>query len=151
VKAQEAGADGDEQEPRMEIAMKRWGILRRVGQKLGPYLMLELLLPGGTLLAMLLFVWQRGGQNRADAAARRITLAATTALQQGVGVLRTLRVWPAHAYHPAGREARAVPLMTTATMREGRRNRSTGRTVDRTEVHGALKFLPRSLTIGVAQ
>jgi hypothetical protein len=95
----------------MEIAMKHWGILCRVGQKLGPYLMLELLLPGGTLLAMLLFVCQRGGRNRADAAARRIALATATALQQGVSMLRALRVWPAHAYHPAGREACAAPWM----------------------------------------
>ena len=43
----------------MEIAMNHLGILRRLGQKLGPYLMLELLLPGGTLIALLLFVWQR--------------------------------------------------------------------------------------------
>ena len=95
----------------MEIAMKHLGILRRVGQKLGPYLMLELLLPGGTLFAMLLFVCRRGGRGRADATARRIALAATTALQQGVGMLRSLRVWPAQAYHPAGREACATPLM----------------------------------------
>jgi hypothetical protein len=31
-------------------------ILGRCGRKLGPYLMLEILLPGGTLLALLLFL-----------------------------------------------------------------------------------------------
>ena len=35
------------------------GTLRKVGQKAGPYLMLEILLPGGTLLALLLFLCQR--------------------------------------------------------------------------------------------
>ena len=34
-------------------------LLRRLGQQLGPYLVLEILLPGGTLLALLLFLYQR--------------------------------------------------------------------------------------------
>ncbi len=34
-------------------------ILSQLGQKLGPYLMLEILLPGGTLLALLLLLYQR--------------------------------------------------------------------------------------------
>ena len=33
--------------------------LRRFGQKLGPYLMLEILLPGGSLFALLLFLYRR--------------------------------------------------------------------------------------------
>ena len=94
----------------MEIAMNHLGKLRHLGQKLGPYLMLELLLPGGTLIAMLLFVWRRGGRTRAEAGARRIALAAKNALQQGIGILRSFEVWPAHAYHPAGRDACALPL-----------------------------------------
>jgi hypothetical protein len=36
-----------------------WARVRRAGQKLGPYLMLEILMPGGTLLALLLFLYQR--------------------------------------------------------------------------------------------
>src|ERR1700675_3772708 len=43
----------------MRIVMSWFGILRRIGHKAGPYLMLEMLLPGGTLLALLLFLWQR--------------------------------------------------------------------------------------------
>ncbi len=43
----------------MQVVMSWLGILRRFGQKAGPYLMLEMLLPGGTLLALLLFLWQR--------------------------------------------------------------------------------------------
>ena len=42
----------------MHIAISRLGILRRLGKKLGPYLMLEFLLPGGTLFAFLLFLYQ---------------------------------------------------------------------------------------------
>ena len=34
--------------------------MARIGRKLGPYVMLELLLPGGTLLALLLFLYRRG-------------------------------------------------------------------------------------------
>ena len=33
--------------------------LRRYGQRLGPYLMLEILLPGGSLFALMLFLYQR--------------------------------------------------------------------------------------------
>ena len=34
--------------------------LRRWAQALGPYLLLELLLPGGTLLALMLFLYRNG-------------------------------------------------------------------------------------------
>jgi hypothetical protein len=34
-------------------------ILRKIGQKTGPYLMLEILLPGGTLIALLLLLYRR--------------------------------------------------------------------------------------------
>ena len=40
----------------MQIVIGWLGILRRVGQKAGPYLMVEMLLPGGTLLALLLYL-----------------------------------------------------------------------------------------------
>ena len=43
----------------MQIVISRLGMMRRFGQKLGPYLMLEILLPGGTLLALLLFLYRR--------------------------------------------------------------------------------------------
>jgi hypothetical protein len=68
------------------------GIVRRIGQKAGPYLMLEMLLPGGSLFALLLFLWQRRKPNsrrgvptvaevmmRARTLARGIWLRATTA------------------------------------------------------------------------
>jgi hypothetical protein len=43
----------------MQAVVRGLGTLRRLGQTAGPYLMLELLLPGGTLLALLLFLYRR--------------------------------------------------------------------------------------------
>ena len=59
----------------MQSVISWLGILRRVGQKAGPYLVLEILLPGGTLLALLLFLYRR---RKADAGgdARRAVVAA---------------------------------------------------------------------------
>ena len=44
----------------MDVARISFEWLRRVGQRFGPYVMLELLLPGGTMLALLLFLYRRG-------------------------------------------------------------------------------------------
>ena len=43
----------------MRAIINGWAILRRAIVELGPYLMLELLLPGGTLLALTLFLCRR--------------------------------------------------------------------------------------------
>ena len=43
----------------MRIAVTILEILRPVAQKLGPYLLLEIFLPGGTLLALSLFLYRR--------------------------------------------------------------------------------------------
>lgn len=69
----------------MQIVMNIMDILRRFGQKLGPYLILEILLPGGSLVALLLFIhrqrragvefaWRRPttGQRQAYEIAKRI-------------------------------------------------------------------------------
>ena len=40
--------------------------LCRVGQRLGPYVMLELLLPGGTMLALLLFWYRQSARPKAN-------------------------------------------------------------------------------------
>ena len=63
----------------MQMITGRLGILRRFAQNLGPYLVLEILLPGGTLLALLLFLYQRRKDNL-RMVAPRITLAVTHAL-----------------------------------------------------------------------
>jgi len=41
------------------IAVRSFRALGYLVQKAGPYLLLEILLPGGTLLALLLFLYQR--------------------------------------------------------------------------------------------
>ena len=43
----------------MQVAVCTVGLLREFVQKLGPYVMLEILLPGGTLVALLLFLYRR--------------------------------------------------------------------------------------------
>ena len=61
----------------MKIAVNWLSRLRRVGQMAGPYLVLEMLLPGGTLFALLLFLYRHRecgiswGAQRAAAAALR--------------------------------------------------------------------------------
>ena len=43
----------------MQTVIRSLTILRGLAEKLGPYLMLEILLPGGTLFALLLFLYRR--------------------------------------------------------------------------------------------
>jgi hypothetical protein len=40
------------------------GMLRRFGRSFGPYLALAIIVPGGTLLALLLFLGNRGFRGR---------------------------------------------------------------------------------------
>ena len=58
MKARRVRAAQDERELDMQAVTNIARMLGRCGQKLGPYLMLEILLPGGTLLALLLFLWR---------------------------------------------------------------------------------------------
>jgi len=44
---------------RLRTLIGQFEPLRRSGARLGPYVLLELLLPGGTLLALLFFLYQR--------------------------------------------------------------------------------------------
>ena len=44
----------------MQAIINRFEMLRRSGRGFAPYLMAEILLPGGTLFALLLFLYQRG-------------------------------------------------------------------------------------------
>lgn len=43
----------------MQTVANALEVLRAWAQKLGPYVLLEVLLPGGTLFALLLFVYRR--------------------------------------------------------------------------------------------
>ena len=42
----------------MEIVISSWDSLRGYAQRFGPYLLVEAVMPGGTLLALLLY-WYR--------------------------------------------------------------------------------------------
>ena len=54
------------------------GILRRIGQKAGPYLLLEMLLPGGTLFALLLLLYRRRKPGGAGGAEQAVAMAMRT-------------------------------------------------------------------------
>jgi hypothetical protein len=43
----------------MAFVSKGVGLLREFAEQLGPYVMLEVLLPGGTLIALVLFLYRR--------------------------------------------------------------------------------------------
>ena len=91
----------------MEIVMNRLGILRRLAQKLGPYLMLEMLLPGGTLLALLLFLYQRRKLNIGSVAQRTALAVARTLasiVEQRIFVLRPCYLRPSQAFRPGLRD-----------------------------------------------
>jgi hypothetical protein len=47
------------EEPHMQFILRSVGVTWELARRLGPYLMLEILLPGGTLLALLLFLYRR--------------------------------------------------------------------------------------------
>jgi len=56
----------------MQTVASWLGLLRRLSQKTGPYLMVEMLLPGGSLLALLLFLYQRRKPDIGRAAQRAV-------------------------------------------------------------------------------
>ncbi len=43
----------------MQWLMRHLGFVRKVARTLGPYLLVEILLPGGSLIALALFVYQQ--------------------------------------------------------------------------------------------
>ncbi len=42
----------------MQLIANSWGLVRRIGRMAGPYLMMEVLLPGGTLFALVLYLYR---------------------------------------------------------------------------------------------
>ena len=46
----------------MENARLSWSAIQQAGRKYGPYLLLEAVMPGGTLLALTLYLYRRAGQ-----------------------------------------------------------------------------------------
>jgi hypothetical protein len=87
-------------EPQMQFAITQLELLRRFAAKLGPYVLLEVLLPGGTLFALLLFLYQRWKVN-AGSFATRIGLASPPALVSTVG-RGILAMRPCHAFAANG-------------------------------------------------
>ena len=61
----------------MQWVMRSWTILRRVGAQVGPYLMMEILLPGGSLMALLLFLYRRRRAQGAGTAMQTILASAS--------------------------------------------------------------------------
>lgn len=43
----------------MERIVRYWGIFCALARSLGPYALVEIVLPGGTLLALLIFLYRR--------------------------------------------------------------------------------------------
>ena len=76
----------------MQTVVSRSGMLRRLVQELGPYLLLEILLPGGTLLALLLFLYRRKGPGFGSIVLRialAIRVAVASLLHQAICVPRS--------------------------------------------------------------
>src|ERR1700694_3219217 len=74
----------------MQTVLSSLGILHRFGQKAGPYLMLEILLPGGTLLALLLLLYRHRKFN-AGIDASRIAVTLTRVLGSIAQNIRSCR------------------------------------------------------------
>ena len=51
----------------MQALVKISGMLHRCGQAFGPYLLLEIVMPGGTLFAFLLYLYRRRSARTAAA------------------------------------------------------------------------------------
>ncbi len=56
----------------METVIAIFEIVRRLARDMGPYLLVEILLPGGSLLALALFLYRRGRPLSILASARRL-------------------------------------------------------------------------------
>jgi len=90
------------------LAVPQLGSVARALRTSGPYLLLELLMPGGTLLALLLFYYQRrSGSGSTWRAARRCVRRLGMQLRQFLGELNPRMLAPAWrtasrttAWHP---------------------------------------------------
>ncbi len=56
----------------MEILLVGLEALRRLAQKAGPYLLVEMVMPGGTLIALLIYLCQRAKRRSLDQAAAAV-------------------------------------------------------------------------------
>jgi hypothetical protein len=74
----------------MDRVMESLGLLRRVAQSFGPYLILEIVMPGGTLLALLLFLYRRRKIEAASASRTVLAVGRVLAnfVDQGLSIWR---------------------------------------------------------------
>ena len=82
----------------MQRVMDHLETFRRFGQKLGPYLMLEILLPGGSLFALMLFLYKRrkpGIKRELPRSVLAVMRALASLVSQGIFVLQPCYVRPA--------------------------------------------------------
>lgn len=73
----------------MQTVIQSAETLRGLARKLGPYLMLEILLPGGTFVALVLFLYRRrtpGGVRDASRSAPAVARAGVTDVIFGMGL-----------------------------------------------------------------
>lgn len=77
----------------MEIVVLILGALRRAVQRIGPYLLVELVLPGGTLLALLLFLYRRRQLRLASSAAVETTACRGGQRNERMDGIASRRVW----------------------------------------------------------
>src|SRR5436853_2305862 len=85
----------------MQIVSIGLEILQRAGRKLGPYLMLEILLPGGTMLALLLFLYRRSGLDIRSMVSQTVLagrLALARILRQAISLPRSCYLRPSQAF-----------------------------------------------------
>ncbi len=95
----------------MQTVVSRLAMLRRLVQEFGPYLMLEILLPGGTLLALLLFLYRRRGPELGSIVLRialAIQIALAGLLQQATSVPRS------YYFRPLQAPSRPVAILNSA-------------------------------------
>ena len=62
----------------MEMLIVGLELLRRWVPRLGPYVLVEIVLPGGTLLALLLYLYRRGNSSIRQGSPLRTAMASTS-------------------------------------------------------------------------
>lgn len=87
----------------MDVAVRVCGMLRQFGQSVGPYLVLEILMPGGTLLALLLFLYRRRQYATRSIVKRRVLVS-----------MRTLATVRKRDWHEARNRAAGAAAPTSA-------------------------------------
>ena len=69
----------------MEVLIDGLEMLRRLLPRMGPYILVELVLPGGTLLALLLYLYRRRKSSLKQDLLPRAAIASTPMLAPGGG------------------------------------------------------------------